>query len=70
MTHHPTKRRGSRFGFIRETVAELKRVTWLTRREVIYLTALVLIVAIAAGVILGVIDLGFSKVVDKLFLGR
>ena len=71
MTHHAvtTKRSGSRFRFIGETIAELKKVVWLTRREVIYLTTLVLIVAIATGIALGGIDWGFTQLVNKLFLG-
>ncbi len=52
MTYHTAKRSGSRFKFISETIAELKKVVWLTRREAAYLTALVLIVAIAVGIIL------------------
>ena len=72
MTHHPTiaKRNGSRFRFISEIIAELKKVVWLTRREAIYLTALVLIVAVSMGILLGAIDYGFTEFVDKLFLGR
>ncbi len=70
MTHPTTKRSGSRFRFISETIAELKKVVWLTRREAAYLTALVLIVAIAVGLLLGAIDYGFTNLVDKLFIGR
>jgi len=64
------KPKRSRFRFIGETIAELKKVVWLTRREAIYLTFLVLIIAIAASIILGGIDLGFTRLIDKLFLGR
>ena len=72
VTHHTAtaKRSGSRFRFIPETVSELKKVVWLTRREVIYLTALVLIVAGAIGLVLSVIDYGFTRIIDGLFLGR
>ena len=70
MTHPTTKRSGSRFRFISETVAELKKVVWLTRREAAYLTAIVLIVAIVVGLVLGAIDYGFTNLVDKLFIGR
>tara|TARA_B100000315_G_C14229476_1_gene430234 strand:+ start:65 stop:292 length:228 start_codon:yes stop_codon:yes gene_type:complete len=63
------KRSGPRFKFIGETVAELKKVVWLSRREVAYLTTLVLIVAIIVGVILGIIDYGFTKLVNDVFLG-
>ena len=70
MTHPTTKRSGSRFRFISEIIAELKKVVWLTRREAAYLTALVLIVAITVGLVLGAIDYGFTSLVDKLFIGR
>ena len=61
------KPRGSRFRFVGETISELKKVVWLTRRELLYLTALVLIVAGVAGLILGVLDYGFTRLVDLLF---
>ncbi len=64
------KRSGPRFRFIGDTIAELKKVTWLSRREVTYLTVLVLIVAITVGIILGIIDYGFTRLVNDLFLGR
>ncbi len=70
MTHPTAKRSGSRFRFISDIIAELKKVVWLTRREAAYLTALVLIVAIAVGLVLGAIDYGFTNLVDKLFIGR
>jgi preprotein translocase SecE subunit len=63
------KRGSSRFRFIGDTIAELKKVTWLTRREVAYLTGLVLIVAITLGAVLSGIDWGFSGIVNKLLLG-
>ena len=68
MTRHTVKR--GRFRFIGEIVGELKKVVWLTRREAVYLTALVLIVAATAGLVLGAIDFGFAKLVDTIFLGR
>ena len=69
MTYHITKRSGSRFRFIGETIAELKKVVWLTRREVAHLTLLVLIVAVTVGLVLGAIDYGFTNLINKLFLG-
>jgi len=72
MTHRiaTTKRSGSRFRAVGETIAELKKVVWLTRTEVIYLTAIVLVIAIAAGLVLGEIDLGFTRLVNEFLLGR
>ena len=69
MVHHTAKRSGSRFRSVGETIAELKKVVWLTRREAAYLTVLVLIVAIAVGLILGAIDYGFTSLVDKVLIG-
>ena len=72
MTYQSTtaKRSGTRFRFISETIAELKKVVWLTRREVAYLTALVLIVCLVVGLILGIIDYSFTKLVNDVFIGR
>ena len=63
-----TKKRGSRFRFFGEIIAELKKVVWLTRREAIYLTVLVIIVAAIFGIILGALDYGFTRLIDELFL--
>ena len=69
MTHRTTTKR-SRFRIIGETIAELKKVVWLTKREAAYLTFLVLVVAIIVGLILGAFDYGFTRLVDGFFLGR
>ena len=62
-------KKGSRFGFIKETISELKKVVWLSRREVAYLTFLVLIVAVISGLVLGAVDYGFTQLVNEVFLG-
>lgn len=59
------KSRGTRFKFFGEILSELKKVVWLSRNEVIYLTTLVLIVAVATGLFLGLVDYGFTTLVDK-----
>jgi len=66
---HRTVTKRSRFSFIGETIAELKKVVWLTRREAAYLTFMVLVVAIIVALILGGFDYGFTNLVDRLFLG-
>ena len=63
------KRSGPRFRFMSGTIAELKKVVWLSRREVAYLTTLVLIVSIITGIILGIIDFGFTRLVNDVFIG-
>jgi preprotein translocase SecE subunit len=65
-----TKRRGLRLvNYVSEIINELKKVVWLTRRETAYLTMLVLIVTIIAGIILGALDYGFTQLVNKVFAG-
>jgi preprotein translocase subunit SecE len=66
-----TKKKGFRlFSYIGEIVNELKKVVWLSRREIAYLTCLVLLVAITAGIVLGALDFGFSELVSKVFVGK
>jgi preprotein translocase subunit SecE len=62
-------KKNSRFSYLSGIIAELRKVVWLSRQEATYLTALVLVVAITVGAILGAIDFGFSQIIDKLFLG-
>ena len=69
MPQPTAKRSGSRFRAIGEIIVELKKVVWLTKREAVYLTVLVLVVAIVIGLILGAIDYGFTNLVDKIFIG-
>ncbi|MBN1370126.1 MAG: preprotein translocase subunit SecE [Dehalococcoidaceae bacterium] len=69
MVNKPAEKKPSRFRIFGEVLNELKKVTWLTRREVIYLTGLVLLVAVFMGVVLGLVDWGFSTIIDKVFVG-
>jgi len=71
MTHQiTTKRRRFRlFNYVSEIINELKKVVWLTRREIAYLSGLVLIITIIAGIFLGVFDFGFTELVNKVFVG-
>ena len=65
------KRRSGRLvRYVSEIINELKKVVWLTRRETAYLTALVLIVAVSSGVLLGLLDYGFTNLVNRVFLGK
>lgn len=69
MTYPTTKRKG-RFKIFGEVIAELKKVVWLSRREAVYLTILVLIVSVIAGLALGGLDIGFANFAGKVFFGR
>ncbi|OGO00027.1 MAG: preprotein translocase subunit SecE [Chloroflexi bacterium RBG_13_52_12] len=66
-----TKKKGFRlFNYFGEIFNELKKVVWLTRREIAYLTGMVLIVTIIAGIVLGALDFGFSELVTRVFIGK
>lgn len=52
--------------FFREVVAEFKKVTWPTRREVANSTAVVIIVVFVVALYLGVVDIGLSKIVGLI----
>jgi preprotein translocase subunit SecE len=55
--------------FFGDITAELKKVVWLSRREAAYLTGVVIIVTVVAGVVLGFLDMGFANLVNNIFLG-
>ena len=54
--------------YFRETVGELRKVSWPTRKEAINLTIVVLIVTIFMSTILGFLDFIFSRFI-ALILG-
>jgi preprotein translocase subunit SecE len=45
----------------RETIAELRKVSWPTRKEAIKLTQIVLVVMFVMAAILGTLDLAFFR---------
>jgi preprotein translocase subunit SecE len=59
-----SKRRSNRVTrYLRETTAELRKVTWPTRKEAIRLTVIVLIVVGLMSALLGVLDFVFSRII-------
>lgn len=50
------------FQFFRETIAELKKVVWPTREQATRLTVLVIVISLAIGVLLGLIDMAFGQI--------
>jgi len=54
--------------YFRETVGELRKVSWPTRREALQLTYLVIVAMIIVGVILGLTD-GAARGLLGLLLG-
>ncbi len=59
----------TRTNFFSDIISEMKKVTWLSRRELIYLTGLVLLVTVVMALLLGVLDFGFTKLVNEVFIG-
>jgi preprotein translocase subunit SecE len=58
------RRRGNPLSrYLRETSAELKKVTWPVRRDALQLTGLVLIVVILSSAVLGLFDYVFAQVI-------
>lgn len=56
--------------FLKECVAELKKSTWLSRKEVVTSTILVAIVVALTSAYVGIIDFGLTKVLGLFVGGR
>ena len=54
--------------WVQDIASELRKVTWPTREETIYLTTVVIIVSLTVGAILGGIDIFFNWLIDRLLL--
>ena len=52
--------------FLKEIIGELQKVTWPGRDEVLRLTAIVLLISLAVGFVLGILDMGFSRFLNAL----
>ncbi len=50
----------------RQTIGELRKVTWPTREEALALTRIVLIVTVIMSAILGVLDFIFARLIGLL----
>src|SRR3954469_5788372 len=48
--------------------SELRKVSWPSRDETVYLTTVVVIVALAVGAMLGGVDVFFNWLIDRLLL--
>jgi len=53
--------RGGIFRLLGEVYSELRKVTWPSRQETTRLTTLVIVISAAIGALLGLIDIGFSR---------
>ena len=59
------ERRGSRF--LSEVIAELRKVSWPTRTQLVQSTAVVLVVVAIVAAYLAALDAVFSRVIDAIF---
>lgn len=50
--------------FGKEVVEELKRVSWPTKKQTIYLTAVVVIISLTIGLYIGIIDILLTKFLE------
>jgi preprotein translocase subunit SecE len=67
----PQGRRRLRIGrpsWMDDIISELKKVTWPSWTETRYLTMVVIIVAVVVGAALGIIDIFFNWLIDRLLL--
>lgn len=51
--------------YLRDTKAELRHVSWPTKKQAINYTIIVLIISIGTGVFLGVLDFGFAQILKR-----
>lgn len=56
--------------YIKETKAEMKHVSWPTRRQVIMFTLLVIAISIIASLFLGFFDGVFANFLGKIIYSR
>jgi preprotein translocase subunit SecE len=54
--------------FAMDIIAELRKVVWPTREDVVHLTFVVVVVTVIMGAVLGLIDIGIGWLIDKLLL--
>jgi preprotein translocase subunit SecE len=52
--------------YLRDVVAELKKVVWPTRKETLGSTAVILVIIILSGVFLGLVDTVWSKLLHLM----
>jgi len=51
--------------YVKESYTELKKVTWPTKEQVVNYTIVVIVTSVIFAIILGIMDLFFSKGVEK-----
>jgi preprotein translocase subunit SecE len=59
---------GWRPRFLMDVISELRKVIWPKREDVTHLTFVIVIVTVLIGAVLGLIDIGFSQLIDHTLL--
>ncbi|MCD6085529.1 preprotein translocase subunit SecE [bacterium] len=54
--------------FLKETQVEMKRVTWLSRKQAVRLTLIVIVFSLVMAAFLGFWDFIFSNIIFRFFL--
>ena len=52
--------------FVREVVAEFRKVTWPSRQELINSTVVVITVTVVVSLFLGAVDVGLTRIVERI----
>ncbi len=52
--------------FVREVLAEFRKVTWPNRQELINSTVVVIVVTLVLAFFLGGVDIGLARVVERI----
>ncbi|MEE9441251.1 MAG: preprotein translocase subunit SecE [candidate division Zixibacteria bacterium] len=53
--------------FLKETKAEMIKVTWPTRQEIVGSTIVTVVVAIIVSIFIGIVDFALDKIVRTIF---
>lgn len=54
--------------FLKEVKAELKKVTWPTKKQAINLTLIVIVVTLIVAAFIGALDYSFSKFIELFII--
>ena len=55
--------------YLKETLAELKKMTWPTKDELVGSTIIVIVVSLIVAVFVGVVDRGLTLIIRTIFGG-
>jgi preprotein translocase subunit SecE len=52
--------------FVREVIAEFRKVTWPSRQELVNSTVVVIVVTLVLAFFLGAVDIALARVVERI----